>query len=66
MVKKSQQHGIEMAEKGDEEHIKVMGKMREAMKDSETIKAWVTRYFFVNKAQIYYDVPLSLEDSAVS
>jgi len=41
MVKKSQQHGIEMAEKGDEEHIKVMGKMREGMNDPEAMKAWV-------------------------
>jgi len=43
MVKKSQQHGIEMAEKGDEEHIKVMGKMREGMKDPGVMKAWVER-----------------------
>ena len=43
MVKKSQQHGIAMAEKGDEEHIKVMEKMREGMKDPEAIKAWVEK-----------------------
>ena len=43
MVKKSQQHGIEMAEKGDEEHINVMEKMRQGMKDPEAIKAWVEK-----------------------
>ena len=43
MVKKSQQHGIEMAEKGDEEHIKVMEKMREGMNDPEAMKEWVEK-----------------------
>ena len=43
MVKMSQQHGIEMAEKGDEEHIKVMEKMREGMNDPEAMKEWVER-----------------------
>ena len=43
MVKKSQQHGIEMAETGDEEHIKVMGKMREGMNDPEAMKEWVEK-----------------------
>jgi len=43
MVKLSQQHGIEMAEKGDEEHIKVMGKMREGMNDPEAMKEWVEK-----------------------
>ena len=41
MVKKSQQHGIEMAEKGDLEHIKVMEIMREGMNNPEVMKAWV-------------------------
>ena len=43
MVKKSQQHGIEMTEKGDEEHIKVMEKMREGMNDPEAMKEWVEK-----------------------
>jgi hypothetical protein len=43
MVEKSQQHGIEMAEKGNAEHITVMEKMREGMKDPEAVKAWVER-----------------------
>ena len=43
MVKKSQQHGIEMAQKGDEEHIKVMGKMRAGMNDPESMKEWVDK-----------------------
>ena len=43
MVKLSQQHGIEMAEKGDEEHIKVMEKMREGMNDPEAMKEWVEK-----------------------
>ena len=43
MLKKSQQHGIEMAEKGNGEHIEVMEKMREGMKDPEAMKAWVEK-----------------------
>ena len=43
MVKLSQQHGIEMAKKGDEEHIKVMEKMREGMNDPEAMKEWVEK-----------------------
>ena len=33
MVEMSQKHGMEMAEKGDIDHIMVMEKMREAMKE---------------------------------
>lgn len=43
MVKKSQQHGIEMAEKGALEYIKVMEIMREGMNNPEVMKAWVEK-----------------------
>jgi hypothetical protein len=38
MVKLSQNHGLEMAQKGDEAHLKVMEKMREDMNDPEAMK----------------------------
>ena len=34
---------MEMAEKGDEEHIKVMQKMREGMNDPEAMKEWAEK-----------------------
>lgn len=42
MVKKSKNHGMEMFQKEDEEHIKVMTQMKEKMKSqsSEEMKAW--------------------------
>ena len=43
MVEMSQKHGVEMAEKGDESHIKVMEKMREGMKDPKTMQEWVEK-----------------------
>ena len=38
MAEKSKQHGRQMYEKGDEEHIKAMGKMKELMKDPQAMK----------------------------
>ncbi|MBT5739635.1 DUF1059 domain-containing protein [Candidatus Woesearchaeota archaeon] len=35
MAKLSKQHGMEMFQKGDEEHIKVMSKMKELMKSGK-------------------------------
>lgn len=32
MVEKSKNHGMEMYQKGDEDHIKVMNQMKETMK----------------------------------
>jgi hypothetical protein len=41
MVKLSQKHGVEMVEKGDESHIKVMEKMRENMTDPKAMQEWI-------------------------
>ena len=40
MAELSKQHGMEMFEKGDSEHIKVMKEMMELMKDPEAMKEW--------------------------
>ncbi|UCG70907.1 MAG: DUF1059 domain-containing protein, partial [Thermoplasmata archaeon] len=40
MAEMSRKHGIEMYEKDDEEHIKVMQGMRELMNDPEAMKEW--------------------------
>ena len=40
-VEMSMRHGMEMAEKGDVEHINVMDKMKEGMNNPEAMKAWV-------------------------
>jgi hypothetical protein len=37
----SKKHGMEMYEKGDEEHLKVMKEMRELMNDPETMNEWI-------------------------
>jgi hypothetical protein len=41
MAKLSKQHGMEMFQKGDEEHIKVMNKMKEHMNDSNAMKNYM-------------------------
>jgi len=41
MVEMSKMHGMEMYEKGDEEHINVMKKMKELMNDPEAMKEWM-------------------------
>jgi hypothetical protein len=41
MAEISRKHGIEMYEKGDEEHIKVMDKMRESMNYPEVVEKWM-------------------------
>lgn len=43
MVKMSKKHGMEMAEAGDEDHIKVMEKMKESMNNPEAMKEWVEK-----------------------
>jgi len=40
MAELSKKHGMEMHEKGDEEHIKVMKEMKELMNDLEAMKEW--------------------------
>ena len=43
MVKISKRHGMKMAEVGDEDHIKVMEKMKEFMNDPEAMKEWIEK-----------------------
>ena len=40
MAELSKKHGMEMFQKGDEPHIKVMKEMMELMKDPEAMKEW--------------------------
>ncbi len=41
MAKLSQNHGTEMFESGDSEHIKMMKEMMEIMKDPEALNKWM-------------------------
>ncbi|VAX16295.1 hypothetical protein MNBD_NITROSPINAE02-1590 [hydrothermal vent metagenome] len=41
MAEMSKKHGMEMFEKGDEEHINAMKKMMEFMNDPEAMKKWM-------------------------
>ena len=41
MVEMSKKHGMEMYKGGNEEHIKVMNKMREHMNDPDAMKNYV-------------------------
>ena len=43
MAEMSKKHGMEMYEKGDEEHIKVMKEMKELMNDPGAMKEWIER-----------------------
>ncbi len=36
----SKQHGMEMFQKGDEAHLKAMGKMQEMMQTSNAMQEW--------------------------
>lgn len=38
---KSKKHGMEMLQKGDEEHIKAMNEMKDLMSDPEAMKKWM-------------------------
>ncbi len=40
MAEMSKKHGMEMFQKGDEEHLKSINEMQELMKSPEAIKAW--------------------------
>lgn len=44
MIANSQKHGIEMAAKGDTEHIKVMEAMKQHMDDPEAIKKFMEKF----------------------
>lgn len=37
----SKKHGMEMFQKGDEAHIKVMGEMKEMMNDPKAMEEWM-------------------------
>ena len=41
MAEMSKNHGTEMHQQGDEEHMKAMNDMMELMKDPETMKGWM-------------------------
>jgi hypothetical protein len=41
MAEMSKKHGMEMFQKGDEEHIEVMNEMRELMSDPDAMKKWI-------------------------
>jgi hypothetical protein len=44
MMENSKKHTMEMAAKGDEEHIKVMETMKEKMTDPEAVKQWMEKF----------------------
>ncbi len=48
----SKKHGMEMLQKGDEEHLKAMGKIKELMKTPEAMTEW-----FENKRKEFDDLP---------
>ena len=41
MAEVSKKHGMEMYEKGDEKHIKVMNEMKKRMNDPEAMREWI-------------------------
>ncbi len=44
MIENSQKHGMEMAAKGDAEHIAVMEKMKDGMKDPEAVRQFMENF----------------------
>jgi hypothetical protein len=40
IAEQSKKHGMEMYQKGDEEHLKVMNEMQDLMKSPESMKKW--------------------------
>ncbi len=41
MAKLSQQHGMEMFQKGDEAHLRAMDQMKEKMNDPKAMQDWM-------------------------
>ncbi len=41
IAKKSKEHGMEMYQKGDEEHIQAMTAMSERMSDPDSMQQWL-------------------------
>jgi aspartyl/asparaginyl-tRNA synthetase len=52
MAKLSKEHGMEMFQNGDEEHIKVMNKMKEHMNDPNAMKDYTE-----SKKKIFDSLP---------
>ena len=52
MAEMSKQHGMEMFQAGDEEHLKAMNNMQELMKSPEVMKEW-----FDNKSREFESLP---------
>ena len=52
MAEMSKKHGMEMYQKGDEEHLKVMAEMQELMKSPEAMNEW-----FENKRKEFDSLP---------
>ena len=52
MAEMSKKHGMEMLQKGDEEHMKVMQEMKELMNNPEAMKEW-----FENKQKEFEALP---------
>jgi predicted component of type VI protein secretion system len=48
----SKQHGMEMFQKGDQEHLKAMDKIKELMQNPDAIKEW-----FENKKREFEALP---------
>lgn len=40
MAEMSKKHGMDMYQRGDEEHLKAMNEMQELMKSPEAVKEW--------------------------
>ena len=52
MTEMSKNHGMEMFQKGDEEHFKAMSEMQELMKSPDAMKEW-----FGNKRKEFEALP---------
>lgn len=44
MMKNSQKHGMDMADNGDADHIRVMGEMKQHMDDPEAVKQFMEKF----------------------
>lgn len=54
MAQLSQQHGMEMFQKGDEAHLKAMELMKEKMSDPKAMQEWMDK-----KRQEFDSLPIS-------
>ena len=43
MAQLSKEHGMEMFEQGDKEHLEVMQQMKEKMQDPDAMQEWMTQ-----------------------